>query len=261
MGFDYRGKVVGVTGAASVSGIGFALAKKFLESGAKVFICDINNDALAQAKAILEQLGEVATFQTDVSKESSVKEMFASVNQLWGQIDVFINNAGMYPQATMCDMTEQQWDTVMNVNVKSVFLCAKEAYSYMKESGGVIINAASYAALIGSAGSGAYAASKSAVYSMTKTLAAELAPYGIRVNGFIPGVIATGMTQGVIDAKKDELEAAIALNRLGTPEEVANAVAFLASPEASYLTGTFIEVSGGKLCVQNPNFAWKQGGQ
>lgn len=261
MGFDYCGKVVGVTGAASIQGIGFAIAKKFLESGAKVFICDLNNEALAEAKKKLEQIGEVAAFQTDVSKADSVKEMFAGVNKLWGKLDVFINNAGIYPQAMMCDMSEQQWDTVMNVNIKSVFLCAKEAHSYMKESGGVIINAASYAALIGSAGSGAYAASKSAVYSMTKTLAAELAPYGIRVNGFIPGVIATGMTQGVIDAKRNELEAAIAQRRLGTPEEVANAAAFLASEEASYITGTFIEVSGGKLCVQNPDFAWKQGGQ
>ena len=144
------------------------------------------------------------------------------------------------------DIVSPARDTV-NVNLKSVFLCAREAYRYMKEQGGVIINAASYAAVIASAGSGAYAASKSAVYSLTKTLAAELAPYHIRVNGFIPGVIKTGMTQGVVEQKGDELVGAIALHRLGAPVDVANAVAFLASEEASYLTGTFIEISGGKL--------------
>ena len=128
----------------------------------------------------------------------------------------------------------------------------------MKGRGGVIINAASYAALIASAGSGAYAASKAAVYSLTKTLASELAPYGIRVNGFIPGVIQTGMTQAVVDQKGEELVNAIALHRLGMPKDVADAVLFLASEEASYLTGTFIEISGGKLCVQNPDFPWKK---
>lgn len=146
----------------------------------------------------------------------------------------------------------------MNVNVKSVFLCMKEAFKYMKDKGGVILNAASYASLLGSAGSAAYAVSKAAVYSLTKCAAAEYAPYGIRVNGYIPGVIETEMTRGVIDIKKEELLGAIALHRLGQPEDVANAVAFLASREASYMTGTFIEISGGKLCVQNPDMPWKR---
>jgi len=257
MGFDYKGKVVGVTGAASVRGIGFAIAKKFLESGAKVFICDLNGEALEEATKQLKAYGDVRAYVLDVANEVAVKETFAKVKEDFGKIDVFVNNAGIYPQCLICDMELRQWEMTMNVNLKSVFLCAREAYSYMKESGGVIINAASFAALIGSAGSGAYAASKAAVYSLTKTLAAELAPYGIRVNGFIPGVIETGMTQGVINAKKDELEQSIALHRLGEPVDVANAVAFLASDEASYITGTFIEISGGKLCVQNPDFPWK----
>lgn len=257
MAFDYTGKVVGITGAAGQAGIGFAIAKKFLESGARVFICDINQQALEDAREALKPLGTVEIYKTDVSSEADVKAMFESAYAHYGKIDIFISNAGIYPQKLVCEMTEDQWDTVMNVNLKSVFLCAREAFHYMKDQGGVLINAASYAALIGSAGSGAYAASKSAVYSLTKTLAAELAPYGIRVNGFIPGVIATGMTKGVIDEKGDELEQAIALHKLGKPEDVANAVAFLASDEASYLTGTFIEVSGGKLCVQNPHMPWK----
>lgn len=258
MSFDYKGKTVGVTGAASVMGIGFAIAKKFLESGADVFICDLREDALQEAENELKQYGNVKSYVMDVSKEDSVKEVFKKALQDFGYIDIFVSNAGIYPQALVCDMQASQWDTVMNVNLKSVFLCARECSKCMKEKGGVLINAASYAALMGSAGSGAYAASKSAVYSLTKTLAAELAPDHIRVNGFIPGVIETGMTQGVINSRKDELEGAIALHHLGKPEDVANAVSFLASEEASYLTGTFIEISGGKLCVQNPDFAWKQ---
>lgn len=257
MAFNYSGRVVGITGAAGIAGIGFALAKKFLESGADVFICDLNEEALTSAKEALKPFGDVGIYRADVSKEGDVKAMFEAAYKTYGKLDVFISNAGIYPQKPVCEMTEAQWDTVMNVNLKSVFLCAREAFHYMREKGGVIINAASYASLMASAGSGAYAASKAAVYSLTKTLAAELAPYKIRVNGFIPGVIATGMTKGVIDEKRDELEQAIALHRLGEPEDVANAVAFLASDEASYLTGTFIEISGGKLCVQNPHMPWK----
>lgn len=258
MELNYKGKVVGVTGAAGTAGIGFAIARKFLENGAKVFICDLNEKALEEAKAALKDVGDVGIYKTDVSSEKDVKELFASALRDYGKIDIFVSNAGIYPQLMLKDMTEAQWDMVMNVNLKSVFLCAREAFACMKETGGVLINAASYASLIASAGSGAYAASKSAVYSLTKTLAAEFAPYNIRVNGFIPGVIATGMTQGVISEKGDELESAIALHKLGKPEDVANAVAFLASDAASYLTGTFIEVSGGKLCVQNPDMPWKK---
>lgn len=258
MAFDFSNKIVGVTGAAGIQGIGFAIAKKFLESGARVFLCDLREEALQVAQKELAPLGEVKAYVMDASRADSVSEVFTQAKKEFGYIDVFVNNAGIYPQSFVCDMEEDLWDAVMNVNLKSVFLCARECKKYMREKGGVIINAASYASLLGSAGSGAYAASKAAVYSLTKTLAAELAPYRIRVNGYIPGVIETGMTAGVIDSKGEELVEAIALHRLGKPEDVANAVSFLASLEASYLTGTFIEISGGKLCVQNPDFPWKR---
>lgn len=257
MEFSFKGKVAGITGAAGTGGIGFAIARKFLKEGARVFICDLSEEKLKEARQALSPLGEVGTYTADVSDEKAVASMFEAAAGKYGQIDIFVNNAGIYPQKLLCDMTADQWDTIMNVNLRSVFLCAREAFRYMKENGGVIINAASYASLLASAGSGAYAASKAAVYSMTKTLAAELAPYQIRVNGFIPGVIETGMTKPVIEAKRTELEEAIALHRLGTPEDVANAAAFLASDAASYLTGTFIEISGGKLCVQNPHMPWE----
>ena len=227
MAFDFSGKTVGVTGAAGIQGIGFAIAKKFLESGAKVFLCDLKEQELEKAREQLAPLGEVKAYVMDVSRADSVEKVFERAEQELGSIDVFVNNAGIYPQSMICDMEEELWETVMNVNLKSVFLCSRECKKYMQEKGGVIINAASFASLLGSAGSGAYAASKAAVYSLTKTLAAELAPYRIRVNGYIPGVIETGMTAGVIDSKGKELVEAIALHRLGSPEDVANAVSSL----------------------------------
>ncbi len=259
MPFDFSNKTVGITGAASTKGIGFAIAKMFLECGADVFICDLRKDALDAAEIELKKYGDgrIKAYEVDVSDPSSVSAMFECAKQDFSYIDVFISNAGIYPQSLICDMSVEQWDAVMNINLKSVFLCAKECREAMTH-GGVLINAASFAALIGSAGSGAYAASKAAVYNLTKTLAAELAPCGIRVNGYIPGVIETGMTRNVIDAKGTEMTDAIALHRLGRPEDVAHAVCFLASENASYMTGTFVEISGGKLCVQNPDFAWKQ---
>lgn len=259
MSFNFEHKTVGITGAASTKGIGFAIAKMFLKYGADVFICDLRKEALEEAEKELRKYGKgrVKSYVVDVSDAASVSAMFESAKKDFSYIDIFINNAGIYPQGLVCDMSVEQWDRVMNINLRSVFLCARECRKAM-EQGGVLINAASFAALIGSAGSGAYAASKAAVYNLTKTLAAELAPCGIRVNGYIPGVIETGMTRGVIDEKGNELTDAIALHRLGRPEDVADAVCFLASENASYLTGMFIEISGGKLCVQNPDFAWKQ---
>lgn len=259
MSFDFTNKNVGITGAAGREGIGFAIARMFLQYGANVFICDLRKEALKAAEQELKKYGNVKAYEADVSSEESVSALFEQAVRDFGYIDVFVNNAGIYPQAMVCDMTVSQWDLVMNINLKSVFLCAKECRKKMTQ-GGVLINAASFAALIGSAGSGAYAASKAAVYNLTKTLAAELAPYAIRVNGYIPGVIETGMTKDVIENRKGELTDAIALQRLGRPEDVADAVCFLASGHASYLTGMFVEISGGKLCVQNPEFAWKNRG-
>ncbi len=256
----HSGKVIGITGAGSVQGIGFAIAKKLLQEGAEVFICDLNEQALIQVKEELSKFGNVQTYALDVSNEDQVNTMFQKVMNQYGKCDVFINNAGIYPQAFLKDMSTKDFEKTISVNLKSVFICSKAAFNCMKDVGGVLIQAASYAALIPSAGSGAYAASKAAVVSLTKTMAAEFAPYGIRVNGFIPGVIATGMTQGVINEKSDELNQAIALHRLGEPEDVAKAVSFLASDESSYMTGTFIEVSGGKLCVQNPHAPWVKKG-
>ena len=261
MELGLNGKTVGITGVGSPQGIGFAIARAFLEEGAEVFLCDRSLESAKKSEELLSPYGKVKGYAADVSDEGQVKAFFEEAKKDFGKVDIFVNNAGIYPQSALQDMTVGQWDSVMNVNLRSVFLCGLEAKKAMEEKGGVLINACSYAALIGSAGSGAYAASKAAVYSLTKTMAAEFAPFGIRVNGFIPGVIATGMTAPVIELKGDALTQQIALRKLGKPEDVANAVIFLASDKANYLTGTFIEVSGGKLCVQNPDYGYGKWGK
>ena len=253
----YEGKVVGVTGAGSLDGIGFGIAKRMLQEGASVFICDLKQEALDVVVPELQTYGKAKGYIADVSSEEDVKNLFQQAYEDFGKIDVFVNNAGIYPQKLIKDMSVKEWDLVMNVNLKSVFLCAKECLNYMKETGGVLLNAASYAAIIPSVNSAAYAASKSAVMSLTRTLSAEFAPYNIRVNGFIPGVIATGMTAPVIEIAEERILSQIASHKLGTPDDVAAAVCFLGSDDASYLTGTFIEISGGKLAVQNADFAYQ----
>lgn len=257
MELGYQDKVVGISGAASPYGIGFAIARRMLQEGAGVFICDLRQDDVDEAVEILREFGTVRGYACDVSSEEAVDAMFACAMADFGKVDVFISNAGIYPTVPLMEMSVKLWDMVMGVNLRSVFLCAKAAYRCMKERGGVIINAASFAALIGSAGSGAYAASKAAVHSLTKTLAAELAPFNIRVNDFIPGVIHTPMNDRILAANGEKLAEQMALGRLGKPDDVAKAVVFLASDAADYLTGTHIEISGGKLCVQNPDYGWK----
>ena len=163
----------------------------------------------------------------------------------------------MYPQYSIIDTDEAMWDKTMDTNVKSVYLGARIAFRSMKDRGGVILIASSFAAVFPSVGSGAYAATKSAVTSMIKTLAAELAPYGIRVNGYIPGVINTDLTRPVISVNGEAMKQAIAMQGFGQPDDVAWALAFLASGYARYITGTTLEISGGKMGVQNPAKAWK----
>ena len=260
MDLGLKGKTVGITGAGSTEGIGFAIARAFLKEGAEVFLCDLNEEAVRKVENELKQYGRVKAYVVNVADEKQVKDLFAEALNDFGKIDIFVNNAGIYPQSALQDMSVELWDRVMNVNLRSVFLCGLEARKAMEKTGGVLINACSFAALIGSAGSGAYAASKSAVYSLTKTMAAEFAPFHIRVNGFIPGVIETGMTKEVVAQRHDAMLSQIALRRLGQPDDVAKAVLFLASEQSAYLTGTFIEVTGGKLCVQNPDYGYARWG-
>jgi NAD(P)-dependent dehydrogenase (short-subunit alcohol dehydrogenase family) len=193
----------------------------------------------------------------DVSDEKMFSKFADNVENIFGGIDIWINNAGIYPQSKITDMSTNDWNYTFQANVNSVFIGSKLAKEKLiKRNGGVLINASSFAALMPSVTSGAYAATKSAVYSMTKSLAAELAPKNIRVFGYIPGVIATDMTKEVIEKGEDTVLSQLALNRVGNVEEVAYPLLFLSSDYASYITGTFIEISGGKFCVQNPSQGW-----
>jgi len=256
MNFDFNNKVVLITGGSK--GIGFAAAKIFSDMGAKVAICARNQERLNTA---LEELrgnsSDVYGRPVDVSNEKDFSEFAAEVEEVFGGIDVWINNAGVYPEGKLHETDLVKWNQTFSNNVNSVLIGSKLAKLYLeKRNGGVIINAASFASNMPSVNRGAYAATKASIYSMTNTLAAELAPFNIRVVGYIPGLIDTELTRDVIDQSGEEAKNQIALHRFGKPDEVAYPIVFLASDYASYITGTCLEISGGKYCVQNPGVAW-----
>lgn len=255
MDIRYDEKVVLITGGSA--GIGLACAELFGSLGAKVAICGTTPGKLATAVDHLKAQGfSVFGEICDVSDADSLERFAAHTEEALGPIDVWVSNAGICPQCAIIDTEEPLWDRTLDVNLKSVYLGARIAYRTMKERGGVILLASSFASLFPSVGSGVYAATKAAVSSMVKTLAAELAPYGIRVNGYVPGVIDTEMNRERIAADGDSLKTAIALQTFGEPVDVAWGLAFLASDYARYITGTLLEISGGKMGVQNPARAW-----
>jgi NAD(P)-dependent dehydrogenase (short-subunit alcohol dehydrogenase family) len=256
MDVNLKNKVAVVTGGTA--GIGFATAELFAREGAAVAICSSRQANVD--KAVSELAGKGLKVYGERVDVSSRTEMFAfadRVEQEFGGIDVWVSNAGIMPEKKIIHTPEDVWQKTMDVNLKSVYYGALIAADKIrKRGGGVLINAASFAALIPSVGSGAYAASKAAIANMTGTLAGELAPFNIRVIGFIPGVIETPMTATWIERKGKVLASQHALNRVGRAEEIANALLFLASDYASFITGTCMEITGGKFCVQNPSDAW-----
>ena len=253
MDLGLTGKVALVTGGAK--GIGYEIAKAFLAEGCKVVISDIDSSSLDTAKKSLSLLGDCLALECDVTNYNDVEKMMETTEEKFGTLDILINNAGVLKPCLIEDLDEQMWDFSMNVNLKSTFLCSKYAYAVMRKKGrGVIINAASFAALISSIGHGAYAAAKSGVISLTKTCAAEFALSNVRVNAYVPGVVATHLTE---EMRNDPVQAEkmlydIPLRRFAEPYELASVVVFLASDKASYMTGSVVEIHGGKLSVQNP---------
>ena len=256
MQFDFSNKSIVITGGST--GIGLAIAEQFANLGGDVSICGRSQDKLIKAQKYLGQKGhQIHCAAVDVSQRQQVFDYAEAVEREFGQLDIWINNAAVCPYYKIIETPEDVWDNTLNINLKSIYLGALVAREKMAGRGGVMINAASFATLMPSVGSGLYAATKSAVASMTKTLAAELAPFRIRVNGYIPGVINTEMAQPAIEKNGEKMREVIAMNHFGEPGDVANAVVFLASEYASYITGSFIEISGGKFCVQNPTAAWQ----
>ncbi len=245
-------KVALVTGAAS--GIGRATAALFGQEGAKVMCADLDAEGAERvAKQIADGGGEAASTQADVSQAADVERMVRQTVERWERLDVLVNNAGIYFILPLTQVPEEEWDRLININLKGVFLGCKYAIPEMvKGGGGAIVNTASIAALRGSANWTTYCASKGGVLQLTKAVAMEVARLNVRVNCVCPGIIDTGMFDQAVDmvaVDRDELATTIGethpMGRIGRPEEVAAAILFLVSEEASFITGVPLSVDGG----------------
>lgn len=242
------GKTALVTGASR--GIGRAIALRLAAEGASVAINYAGNTAKAEeTKAAIEAAGgKAALFQADVSDSAQVEQMVAAVTEAFGTIDILVNNAGITRDGLLMRMKEEDFDVVLDTNLKGIFHVTKAVSKLMmKKRAGRIVNMASVVGIMGNAGQTNYAAAKAGVIGFTKSAAREFAARGITVNAVAPGFIATDMTAAMPEKAKEATLAAIPLRRMGEPEDVANAVAFLVSDQASYITGQVVKVDGGMV--------------
>jgi 3-oxoacyl-[acyl-carrier protein] reductase len=240
-----EGKVSIITGGAQ--GIGLATAEKFAAEGARVVICDVNQDVISGVVNEFKQSGiYVDGFNADVTNQADISNMVDLVISKYGQIDCLVNNAGIVRDARMVNMTEEQFDSVIDVNLKGTYNCAKSVFPHMMErQSGVVLNASSIVGIYGNFGQTNYAASKFGVIGMAKTWAREFGRFGIRVNAVCPGMIKTEILSDIPDKVLENIVSKVPMGRLGAPSEIANTYAFLASDEASYINGAVIEVGGG----------------
>jgi 3-oxoacyl-[acyl-carrier protein] reductase len=240
-----KDQVVLVTGGAR--GIGKAIAENFAREKAHLIIADISLDS-AEGTARELAAGGIRTLalRLDVSKSEDVSAAFEKIISEFGRIDIVINNAGITKDGLILRMKEEDWDAVININLKGVFLCSKEAVKFMvKQRYGRIVNIASVVAFMGNPGQANYSASKAGIIGLTKTIAKEYASRGITVNAVAPGFISTAMTDALPDNVRQEMLKSIPVGSFGSVDDVSNAVAFLASPETGYITGHVIHVNGG----------------
>lgn len=240
-----KGKVAIITGAAS--GIGLSTARRFVKEGACVAVVDIGAERVKEACAALDAPPDrIRGFVTDVTDRAGVDAMVAAVKAQWGRIDVLVNNAGVTKDARLVRMTDAQFDQVIGVNLKGVFVCTQAVAPTMIEQGaGVIINASSVVGLYGNFGQTNYAATKAGVIGFTKTWARELGPKGVRSVAVCPGFVETRILETIPEDVLAKMVEKVPMGRLGKPEEIASVYAFLASDDASYVNGAVIEVSGG----------------
>jgi len=239
-----EGKVAIVTGGAQ--GIGFATVRKFLDEGAAVALCDVRKEGVDRAVEALSANGPVSGHVVDVTRRDQVDAMVASVKEKRGRIDVLVNNAGITLDARLQKMTEDQFDKVVAVNLKGTYNCAQAVADTMVAQGsGVILNASSVVGIYGNFGQTNYAATKFGVIGFAKTWARELGPKGVRCNAVAPGFVATTILNTIPHKVLEQMTERVPLRRLGTPDDIANVYAFLASDEASYINGAVIEVAGG----------------
>lgn len=238
-------KVAIITGGTR--GIGFAIAKKFLENNAKVVILGSRKETVDKALESLKEENknyEVDGYYPDLTNENEVRETFEKVKEKYNHIDILVNNAGVSSSMSIENYTMDEYERVENLNIKSVFVCSKEVLPYLKETKGVILNTSSMVSIYGQPSGVMYPTSKFAVNGMTKSLAREVAKYGIRVNAVAPGITNTDMVKNLPENVIEPLIKSIPLGRIGEPEDIANAFLFLASPLASYITGVVLSVDG-----------------
>jgi 3-oxoacyl-[acyl-carrier protein] reductase/7-alpha-hydroxysteroid dehydrogenase len=243
-----KGKTAIITGGTR--GIGFAIAKKYLDNGANVVITGSRKETVETSLAKLTEYGDrVMGIWPDLCNPEEVARAFASVKEKFGSVDILANNAGLSSRTSLYEYTVEEFDKLMNVNVKAVFVCSQAAAKIMKEQGGgSIINTSSMVSIYGQPSGCGYPTSKFAVNGLTKSLARELAKDNIRVNAVAPGVTKTDMVAALPQAMVDRISAGIPMGRVGEPEDVANAFLYLAGDMSSYVTGTVISVDGAAMC-------------
>jgi 3-oxoacyl-[acyl-carrier protein] reductase len=240
------GKTAIVTGSAQ--GIGYSIALALSKEGARVTVTDIAEELVKKSAEEIAKItgNETLAVKTNVSSYAEAESLVKSTVDKFSKIDIMVNNAGITRDNLIVRMSEEEWDSVIAVNLKGVFNCTKAASKVMfRQRSGRIVNIASIVGLMGNPGQVNYSASKGGVIALTKSCARELASRGIQVNAVAPGFIKTRMTEALNDEQKKKLTEIIPLNRLGEPEDVANAVLFLCSEESSYITGQVISVNGG----------------
>jgi len=244
-----EGKSAIVTGAGR--GIGKAIAKRFLHEGAGVLICDLEPERLEAAREELAAIGTVQSEVVNVTSREEVERMVDRAKEEFGRIDILANNAGISRFEPFLEITDENWNDTLAINLTGVFLCSQVVAAEMKNQGsGAIVNMGSTNGILGEEGLAHYNASKAGVILLTKTMAIELAPHNVRVNSVCPGFILTELQleSGMSEETIQDYTSLIPLNRYGRVEEVASAFAFLASDEASFITGTELVVDGGQTC-------------
>jgi 3-oxoacyl-[acyl-carrier protein] reductase len=242
---ELKGKVALVTGAAQ--GIGKAIALLLAQKGADIVVSDINLERAEETAREIEAIDRKAmAIRVDVADFNEVERMVGAILERFGQIDILVNNAGIARDKLILRMTEEDWDAVLNVNLKGTFNCTKAVIRHMsKQRRGKIVNIASVVGEMGNVGQANYSASKAGVIGFTKTIAREFAQRGINVNAIAPGYIETPMTEVLPEKTKEELRRMIPMERLGRPEDVAEAVLFLVGETSNYITGQVLNVNGG----------------
>ena len=240
-----KGKVALITGAAQ--GIGKSIALLLAQNGANIVVSDINLERAEETAREIESNGSKAmAVKVDVANLKEVEQMVEAILEKFGKIDILVNNAGITRDKLILRMTEEDWDAVLNVNLKGTFNCTKVVVRHMaKQRSGKIVSIASVVGEMGNAGQANYSASKAGVIGLTKTIAREFAQRRINVNAIAPGYIETPMTEILPEKVKEELKSLIPMERLGKPEDVAEAVLFLVSEESNYITGQVLNVNGG----------------